>query len=64
VERELLVEHGNYAWLSEHGPLVILNNGIEFAATYAIMLLVLMVTGGGRFTSIDYYLARLYPRGA
>lgn len=63
VARELLVEHGNYAWLSEHGPLVILNNGIEFAATYALMLLVLMVTGGGRFTSIDYYLARLYPRG-
>jgi uncharacterized membrane protein YphA (DoxX/SURF4 family) len=58
------VEHGNYAWLSEHGPLVILNNGIEFAATYALMLLVLMVTGGGRFTSIDYYLARLYPHGA
>jgi uncharacterized membrane protein YphA (DoxX/SURF4 family) len=64
VARELLVEHGNYAWLSEHGPLVILNNGIEFAATYALMLLVLMVTGGGRFTSIDDYLARLYPRGA
>jgi len=63
VARELLVEHGNYAWLSEHGALVILNNGIEFAATYALMLLVLMVTGGGRFTSIDYYLARLYPRG-
>ena len=64
VARELLVEHGNYAWLSEHGPLVILNNGIEFAATYALMLLVLMATGGGRYTSLDDYLARLYPRGA
>src|SRR6056297_2412177 len=56
VARELLAEHGNLGWLSEHGPLVILNNGIEFAATYALMLLVLLATGGGRFTSIDYYL--------
>jgi len=63
VARELLAEHGNLGWLSEHGPLVILNNGIEFAATYALMLLVLLATGGGRFTSIDYYLSRLYPRG-
>lgn len=60
--RELLREHGNYAWLTEHGNLVILNNGIEFAATYFIMLLALLYLGGGRFVSADYYLSRIYPR--
>ncbi len=60
--RELLREHGNYAWLTEHGELVVLNNGIEFAATYFIMLLALLYMGGGRFVSADYYLSRLYPR--
>ncbi len=59
---DLLREHGNYAWLTEHGNLVILNNGIEFAATYFIMLLALVWLGGGRFFSVDYYLSRLFPR--
>jgi uncharacterized membrane protein YphA (DoxX/SURF4 family) len=59
---ELLREHGNYAWLTERGGLVILNNGIEFAVTYLIMLLVLLFTGGGRFVSADYYLGRLLYR--
>ncbi len=59
---DLLREHGNYAWLMEHGNLVILNNGIEFAATYFIMLLALVKMGGGRFVSADYYLSRLWPR--
>ncbi len=59
--KDLLREHGNYAWLTEKGSLVILNNGIEFAVTYFIMLLTLLFTGGGRFTSVDYYLSRLYP---
>jgi putative oxidoreductase len=40
---------------------VILNNGIEFGVTYLVMLLSLLFTGGGRFTSIDYYLSRLFP---
>jgi putative oxidoreductase len=31
--KALLREHGNYAYLTEHGSLVMLNNGIEFAAT-------------------------------
>ncbi|MDO8861340.1 DoxX family protein [Haliea sp. E1-2-M8] len=60
--QELLREHGNYTWLTEHGNLVILNNGVEFAATYFIMLLALLYMGGGRFVSADYYLSRLYPR--
>ncbi|HAN28963.1 MAG TPA: AraC family transcriptional regulator [Haliea salexigens] len=60
--RDILREHGNYSWLTEHGNLVVLNNGIEFAATYFVMLLALLFTGGGRFVSVDYFLARLYPR--
>jgi putative oxidoreductase len=59
--REILQEHGNYTWLTEKGSFVILNNGIEFGVTYLAMLLALLFTGGGRFTSIDYYLSRLYP---
>ncbi len=56
--KEILKEHGNYGWLTEHGSLVSLNNGIEFAATYFVMLLTLFFIGGGRYLSIDYWLAR------
>ncbi len=55
VAKEILREHGNYSWLTEHGSLVMLNNGIEFAATYFIMLLVLFFYGAGRYLSIDYW---------
>jgi uncharacterized membrane protein YphA (DoxX/SURF4 family) len=59
--KEILREHGNYSWLTEKGNFVILNNGIEFAVTYLLMLFGLLFTGGGRFTSVDYYLSRLFP---
>ena len=59
--KDLLMEHGNYGWLSEKGSLVILNNGVEFAVTYLVMLLSLFFTGGGRYVSLDYYLPRLIP---
>ncbi|MEZ5560270.1 MAG: DoxX family protein [Pseudomonadales bacterium] len=52
----LLKAHGDYAWLSARGTITILNNGIEFAATYFLMLLVLLFTGGGRYTSVDYWI--------
>lgn len=55
---EILKEHGNYAWLTGRGSITVLNNGIEFAATYFVMLLTLLFTGGGRYTSLDYLLAR------
>ena len=42
------------------GGFVILNNGIEFAATYFVKLLVLVFTGGGRFISADDWLVRKY----
>ena len=54
--KSLLKRHGNYGWLTERGPVTILNNGIEFAAIYFAMLLSLFFTGGGRFTSVDHYL--------
>jgi uncharacterized membrane protein YphA (DoxX/SURF4 family) len=62
--KELLREHGNYDWLTEHGSFVVLNNGIEFAATYFIMLLALLYLGGGRWVSLDYWLARAFRRTA
>jgi len=58
--KEILKEHGNYQWLTEEGSFVVLNNGIEFAATYFIMLLALFFIGGGRYISIDYWIARRY----
>ena len=56
--RELLKEHGNYDWLTSSGKLVVLNNGIEFAATYLVMLVVLFFSGAGRWLSLDYWLGK------
>ena len=57
----LLQQHGNYDWLTQNGSVTILNNGIEFAATYFVMLLVLFFTGGGRYVSADYWLNKACP---
>lgn len=54
----ILQEHGNYEWLTSSGNFVILNNGIEFSVTYALMLLALLALGGGRYFSVDYWIAR------
>ena len=59
--REILQEHGNYTWLTEKGNFVILNNGIEFGVTYFVMLLGLLFTGGGRYLSLDYFMAKVFP---
>jgi uncharacterized membrane protein YphA (DoxX/SURF4 family) len=56
--REILQAHGNYDWLTASGNFVILNNGIEFAVTYLIMLLALVKLGGGRYISLDYWLIK------
>lgn len=58
--RSLLKEHGNYDWLSEKGSFVVLNNGIEFAVTYFIMLLVLFFIGAGKYLSVDYWIAKCF----
>ena len=46
-------QHGNFEWLTGSGEFVILNNGIEFAVTYFIMLLALFFSGAGR-ASLDH----------
>lgn len=54
--REILENYGNYDWLTSSGSFVILNNGVEFAVTYLAMLLALIVLGGGRYISLDYWI--------
>jgi putative oxidoreductase len=54
----ILEARGNIDYLMGAGSFTVLKNGIEFAATYFIMLLSLLFTGGGRFTSADYWLTR------
>lgn len=56
--KSLLQEHGHYDWLTSSGNFVVLNNGIEFAATYFVMLLVLFFYGGGRYVSIDHFVSK------
>lgn len=58
--REILENYGNYDWLTSSGSFVVLNNGIEFATTYFIMLLALLVLGGGRYLSLDYWIKQLF----
>lgn len=62
--KSILREHGNYSWLTENGSFVVLNNGIEFAATYFIMLLALLYLGAGQYVSVDYWIARKYRNAA
>jgi uncharacterized membrane protein YphA (DoxX/SURF4 family) len=54
--KEVLKNNANYDYLTENGSLVILNNGIEFSATYFILLLVLFFIGAGKYFSLDYYI--------
>lgn len=58
--KSILQEHGNYSWLTGRGSVVILNNGIEFAITYFVMLLSLFFTGAGRFVSADYFVEKCF----
>ena len=60
--KDILQQHANYEWLTENGSFVVLNNGIEFAATYFIMLLVLFFIGAGRFFSMDYWVRKAFMR--
>jgi len=67
---EPAIRLGNFLeWLSQNYPIrhefvtelgkpVMLNNGIEFAITYLIMLLTLFFYGGGRYFSLDYWIRR------
>ena len=62
--RSILREHGNYGYLNGSGSIVKLNNGIEFAMMYFAMIMALLIIGGGRYFSLDYYLALLFKRQA
>lgn len=59
--KDLLKEHGNYDWLTETGNFVISNSGIEWAATYFVMLLALFFTGAGKL-SLDHIVARHFNK--
>ena len=39
---------------------MVLNNGIEFAATYFVMLLTLFFIGAGKYASIDYWIRQRF----
>jgi uncharacterized membrane protein YphA (DoxX/SURF4 family) len=56
--KDVVREHADYDYLTSSGSLVILNNGIEFAFTYLIMLVSLFFTGAGRYLSIDYWIKK------
>jgi uncharacterized membrane protein YphA (DoxX/SURF4 family) len=60
--KSILREHGNIDWLTEQGNFVVLNNGIEFAATYFVMLLALLYLGSGK-AGADYWINRRYHLG-
>lgn len=60
--RSILQREGNWNWLSDHGAIVKLNNGMEFAVTYLFMLGALLVIGGGRYTSLDWLLGEWLKR--
>jgi len=62
VAKDILKQHGNYDWLTEQGSFVVSNNGIEFAATYFIMLLALFFVGAGKYASADYWVEKYFQR--
>jgi uncharacterized membrane protein YphA (DoxX/SURF4 family) len=61
MANSILEQHGNINWLTEAGSFTVLKNGIEFAATYFIMLLMLFFTGAGK-ASIDHIFNRKFNR--
>ena len=64
IAKSILREHGNYDWLTEYGNFVVSNNGIEWAMTYFIMLLALLFLGGGKYLSVDYWLASSFRKSS
>ncbi|WP_394174481.1 HvfX family Cu-binding RiPP maturation protein [Thalassotalea litorea] len=59
--KSILEDNGNTQWLYGKGNIAILNNGIEFAATYFLMLLALFFIGPGRWFSLDYWTSKPEP---
>lgn len=59
--KAILKEHGNFGYLTNNGPLVVLNNGIEFAFIYFAMLLSLFFTGAGLLSIDHLFVSRFVP---
>jgi putative oxidoreductase len=57
--KAILRREADFSYLNGSGPIVKLNNGIEFATMYLAMLLALLFIGGGRYVSLDWWLMRL-----
>ena len=51
-----------HSFVTAHGDLVVLNNGVEFAVTYSLMLLVLLTRGAGKYLSLDYWIEHSWLR--
>ena len=49
-------------WFTEFGNIVILNNGVVLGVTYFVMLLALFYLGGGKWVSLDHYIAQAWRR--
>lgn len=64
IAKDILQEHGNYEWLTEKGGITSSNNGVEFGVTYFVMLLALVLSGGGKLFSVDYYLDKHFSKKA
>ncbi|OOZ39120.1 HvfX family Cu-binding RiPP maturation protein [Solemya elarraichensis gill symbiont] len=60
LAKTILQQNGDYEWLTSSGSYVILNNGIEFAATYFIMLLALFFIGAGKYLSVYDWLYKRF----
>ncbi len=58
--KEVLQEHANYDWITGQGSLIISNNGIEWGATYFIMLLALFFIGAGKYASVDHWIKQKF----
>lgn len=61
MAKKILAEHGDMGYLTQFGDFAIIQNGMEFAITYLIMLMVLVVHGAGR-ASIDALWVRYASR--
>ena len=61
--KAIMRANGNWGWLNSNGSFAKLNNGIEFAASYFVMLFALFIIGGGRYFSLDYWLSRFFKSG-
>ena len=59
LQAEFPKRHG---FITELGVPIMLNNGIEFAATYFVMLLTLFFYGAGKYCSLDYWCHAYFAR--